>query len=170
MGLGQGTSRGMLCPAMVLSGLVSSLWEMLHAVKIARVTFLRYSRAAGKKEINHSIQFKNSIGRKQYKKKQMQGVLGPSWAFGCSHLTASPSRLNKQDAVASGGGTGLEISVRPEKMRKKKGDESSPVLKSTSGAYSTHLCHEPSPSPTGDAGVALCKLLARINSPWFLPN
>lgn len=91
MGLGRGTGHRMLCPAMVLSGLMSSLKEMFHALKITRVTFLRYSRAAGKKEINHSIQFKTSIGRKQYKKQQIQDVLGPSWAFGCSHLTVSPT-------------------------------------------------------------------------------
>jgi len=49
MGLGRGTGRQMLCSAMALGGLVSSLKEMLRAVKITGVTFLRHSRAAGKK-------------------------------------------------------------------------------------------------------------------------
>lgn len=61
-------------------------------MNIGKVTSLRYSTPTGKKQIGlNQILVENSIGSSQCKKKQMQGVLGPSWACSCFHLTASPT-------------------------------------------------------------------------------
>lgn len=49
VGLGRGIGCQVLCPAMVLSSLVPSFKELLHAVNIGRVMFLRCSTATGEK-------------------------------------------------------------------------------------------------------------------------